>query len=128
MSALVNRYCQAIRQQNVEKRLEFAREILRNIQNGNNFPFDNIFFTDESKFQVERYTKKSCRRLGHAKQLKGEKNFDFMFKLFKIFIFQANINTPHRCSFGAAFQCAEERKYTFLLEEWSYRKSTWQQL
>uniref|UniRef100_A0A915IRQ0 Uncharacterized protein n=1 Tax=Romanomermis culicivorax TaxID=13658 RepID=A0A915IRQ0_ROMCU len=56
------KYFQHIRPKNVELYLQWARKIQADIENG--FKFENIIFTDESKIQLESFTKKCYRREG----------------------------------------------------------------
>ena len=50
-------YCQLIRQQNKEKRLQWAQEHLSD-------GFDNVIWTDESSVQMETHRRFCCRKRG----------------------------------------------------------------
>jgi hypothetical protein len=53
------RYCQLIRNVNKEKRVLWAREQL-----ASNEQFDNVIFTDESKVEIARCSRRSFRKVG----------------------------------------------------------------
>ncbi len=55
-------YCQAIRAGNVSKRMEWALRAVDLVKEG--YRFKDLVFVDETKIQLERHAKKSCRRKG----------------------------------------------------------------
>ena len=60
------RYCQAIRIANMEKRVEWSKEMLDRRE-----MFDNVIFTDESTIALERHRKKSFRKKGQPGKMKA---------------------------------------------------------
>ena len=59
------RYCQAIRDANKEKRLEWCKERLAEQEQ-----FNDVIFTDESTFQLDRHRRKCFRKQGAPRKLK----------------------------------------------------------
>ena len=59
------RYCQAIREGNKLKRLEWCKERLLEQEN-----FEDVIFTDESSIQLENHRRKSFRKRGAPRKLK----------------------------------------------------------
>ena len=60
------RYCQAIRTTNMEKRMEWSKEMLDRQE-----MFDNAIFTDESTIALERHRKKSFRKKNQPRKMKS---------------------------------------------------------
>ena len=63
-----SRYCQMIRTQNKEKRMQWARENLHN-------RFENIVWTDESMIQLENHQTFSYRKVGEAPRPKARPKY-----------------------------------------------------
>ncbi len=63
------KYAQAIRAPNVPLRLDHAKKWERLMRRG--FGFRNMIFIDESKVQIERHTRKCCRRVGFPMKYSG---------------------------------------------------------
>ena len=59
-------YCQLIRQQNKEKRLTWARQYLKEVEDG----FDDVIWTDESTIQCETHKRYCYRKKGCAPKSK----------------------------------------------------------
>ena len=58
-------YCQAIRDANKDKRVEWCKERLMEGET-----FDDVIFTDESTIQLDRHRRKSFRKRGAPRKLK----------------------------------------------------------
>lgn len=64
-----SKYCQSIRIPNVQARYVWAEAISAEMNKG--YEFEDVIFTDESKIQLNRHSRKSHRRLGCKIKLKG---------------------------------------------------------
>ena len=66
------RYCQIIRHANCPKRLEFAEACLARKDS-----FDNVIWSDECSVEIQRYTKRSFRKRGEQRILRGKPKHPF---------------------------------------------------
>ena len=66
------RYCQIIRNANQPKRLEFAEACL-----ARGDVFENVIWTDECSVEIQRHTRRSFRKVGEPKVLRGRPKHPF---------------------------------------------------
>ena len=59
------KYCQMIRENNKEKRLDWCRKMLRDKER-----FDNVIWTDESSVMLDPYSRRCYRKIGEPRKLK----------------------------------------------------------
>ena len=66
-SAHATRYCQLIREQNKQKRIDFCRKLLRERDS-----FKDVVFTDEAMIQLKPAHRKSYHRKGQPRKYRGK--------------------------------------------------------